>query len=49
MVLKPCMGDMQRGLHLQRFDPSRHLIEPMVWIYAGLFVDRPLQILLRYM
>ena len=27
----------QVGLHLGRFDPSRRLIEPTIWIYAGLF------------
>ena len=25
----------RRGLHLGRFDPSRRLIEPRIWIYAG--------------
>ena len=26
----------RRGLHLGRFDPSRRLIEPRIWIYAGI-------------
>ena len=28
-------GYLRRGLHLEKFDPSRHLIEPRIWIYAG--------------
>ena len=28
-------GYLRRGLHLQKFDPCRHLIEPRIWIYAG--------------
>ena len=28
-------GYLRRGLHLERSDPSRHLIEPRIWIYAG--------------
>ena len=29
-------GYLRRGLHLERFDPSRRLIELRIWIYAGL-------------
>ena len=29
-------GYLRRGLNLERFDPSRGLIEPRIWIYAGL-------------
>ena len=29
-------GYLRRGLHLERFDPSRRFIEPRIWIYAGL-------------
>ena len=32
-------GYIRRGLHLERFDPSRPLIEPKIWIYAGI-IDR---------
>ena len=28
-------GYLRRGLHLERFDPSRRLIEPRIWIYVG--------------
>ena len=28
-------GYLRRGLHLEIFDPSRRLIEPRIWIYAG--------------
>ena len=27
-------GYLRRGLHLERFDPSRRLIEPRIWIYT---------------
>ena len=27
---------LRRGFHLERFDPSQRLIEPRIWIYAGL-------------
>ena len=28
-------GYLSIGLHLKKFDPSRHLIEPRIWIYDG--------------
>ena len=28
-------GYLRRGLQLERFDPSRCLIEPRIWIYVG--------------
>ena len=30
-------GYLRRGLHLERFDSSRRLIEPKIWIYAGCY------------
>ena len=29
-------GYLRKGLHLERFDPSRRLIELRIWIYAGI-------------
>ena len=33
------MQYLRRGLHPGRFDPSGRLIEPMIWIYAGLNIE----------
>ena len=36
-------GYLRRGLHLERFDPSRRLIEPRIWIYAGYVANQVME------